>query len=41
MHGGSDLLKWLVIVVGELTFLPALSLGPVTKQLAMRSGHFY
>jgi potassium-transporting ATPase potassium-binding subunit len=30
-----------IVIVGGLTFLPALSLGPVTEQLAMRSGHLY
>jgi potassium-transporting ATPase potassium-binding subunit len=28
-----------IVVVGGLTFLPALSLGPVAEQLAMQSGH--
>jgi potassium-transporting ATPase potassium-binding subunit len=30
-----------IVIVGGLTFLPALSLGPVAEQLAMRSGHLY
>jgi potassium-transporting ATPase potassium-binding subunit len=30
-----------VVTVGGLTFLPALSLGPVAEQAAMHSGHFY
>jgi len=28
-----------IVIVGGLTFLPALSLGPVAEQLAMQSGH--
>ena len=30
-----------IVVVGGLTFLPALSLGPAAEQLAMRTGHLY
>ena len=28
-----------IVIVGALTFLPALSLGPVAERLAMTSGH--
>lgn len=35
------LLVFVVIVVGGLTFLPALALGPVVEQLQMLSGHTY
>ena len=35
------LLVFVVVVVGGLTFLPALALGPVVEQLQMLSGHVY
>ena len=35
------LLVFVVLVVGGLTFLPALALGPVVEQLQMLSGHSY
>ena len=35
------LLLGVIVVVGGLTFLPALSLGPAAEQLAMRTGHLY
>lgn len=28
-----------IVIVGGLTFLAALSLGPVAEQLAMQTGH--
>jgi potassium-transporting ATPase potassium-binding subunit len=31
----------LIVVVGGLTFLPALSLGSAAEQLATRTGHLY
>jgi K+-transporting ATPase A subunit len=30
-----------IVIVGGLTFLSALSLGPATEQLAMQSNHLY
>jgi len=30
-----------IVIVGGLTFLPALSLGPAAEQLAMQTGHHY
>jgi len=35
------LLVFVVLVVGGLTFLPALALGPVVEQLQMTAGHLY
>jgi len=35
------LLVFVVLVVGGLTFLPALALGPLAEQLQMLSGHLY
>ncbi|MGD9585240.1 MAG: potassium-transporting ATPase subunit KdpA [Brachymonas sp.] len=35
------LLVFVVLVVGGLTFLPALALGPLVEQLQMLSGHVY
>jgi len=35
------LLVFVVLVVGGLTFLPALALGPLVEQLQMLSGHLY
>lgn len=35
------LLVFVVLVVGGLTFLPALALGPVVEQLQMLAGHVY
>jgi K+-transporting ATPase ATPase A chain len=30
-----------IVIVGGLTFFPALSLGPIVEQLAMRSGTLF
>lgn len=30
-----------IVIVGGLTFVPALSLGPAAEQLTMRSNHLY
>ena len=35
------LLAGVVLIVGGLTYFPALSLGPVTEQVAMSEGHLY
>jgi K+-transporting ATPase ATPase A chain len=35
------LLVFVVLVVGGLTFLPALALGPVVEHLQMLVGHLY
>lgn len=35
------LLVFVVLVVGGLTFLPALALGPVVEQLQMLGGQLY
>jgi K+-transporting ATPase ATPase A chain len=35
------LLTGVIIIVGGLTFFPALSLGPIVEHLAMRSGTFF
>jgi K+-transporting ATPase ATPase A chain len=42
-HGGLfvGLLTGVVLIVGGLTFFPALSLGPIVEHLAMRSGTFF
>ncbi len=39
LFGG--LLAGVVVIVGALTFFPALSLGPVVEQLAMRAGQVF
>ncbi len=36
-----SLLVFVVLMVGGLTFLPALALGPLVEQLQMLSGHIY
>ena len=40
-HGGLfvGLLVGVILIVGGLTFFPALALGPIVEQLAMRAGH--
>ncbi|HZU90140.1 MAG TPA: potassium-transporting ATPase subunit KdpA [Stellaceae bacterium] len=35
------LLVGVVLIIGGLTYFPALSLGPVTEQVAMNQGHLY
>ena len=42
-HGGLfvGLLTGVILIVGGLTFFPALSLGPIVEHLAMRSGQFF
>jgi K+-transporting ATPase ATPase A chain len=42
-HGGLfvGLLIGVILIVGGLTFFPALSLGPVAEHLAMQSGQFF
>ena len=42
-HGGLfiALLTSVIVIVGGLTFLPALTLGPVAEHLAMRAGQLY
>jgi K+-transporting ATPase ATPase A chain len=35
------LLVGVVLIIGGLTYFPALSLGPVTEQVAMMEGHLY
>jgi K+-transporting ATPase ATPase A chain len=42
-HGGLfvGLLVGVVLIVGGLTFFPALSLGPLVEQLAMQSGELF
>jgi K+-transporting ATPase ATPase A chain len=35
------LLVGVVLIIGGLTFFPAVSLGPVTEQVAMTQGHLY
>jgi potassium-transporting ATPase potassium-binding subunit len=42
-HGGLfvGLLVGVILIVGGLTFFPALALGPVVEHLAMRSGALY
>ena len=42
-HGGLfvGLLVGVILIVGGLTFFPALSLGPVVEHLAMRSGELF
>jgi len=30
-----------IVIVGGLTFFPALALGPIVEQLAMRAGTLY
>ncbi len=42
-HGGLfvGLLIGVILIVGGLTFFPALSLGPVVEHLAMQSGQFF
>jgi K+-transporting ATPase ATPase A chain len=42
-HGGLfvGLLIGVILIVGGLTYFPALSLGPIVEHLAMRSGHHF
>jgi K+-transporting ATPase ATPase A chain len=42
-HGGLfvGLVVGVILIVGGLTFFPALSLGPIVEHLAMRSGNLY
>ena len=42
-HGGLfvGLLTGVILIVGGLTFFPALSLGPIVEHLAMLSGQFF
>ncbi len=42
-HGGLfvGLLAGVILIVGGLTFFPALSLGPIVEHLAMRTGGFF
>ncbi len=42
-HGGLfvGLLVGVILIVGGLTFFPALSLGPIVEHLAMRAGTFF
>ncbi|MEP6829900.1 MAG: potassium-transporting ATPase subunit KdpA [Rhizomicrobium sp.] len=42
-HGGLfvGLLIGVILILGGLTFFPALSLGPIVEQLAMQSGQFF
>jgi K+-transporting ATPase ATPase A chain len=42
-HGGLfvGLLTGVILIVGGLTFFPALSLGPIAEHLAMQSGNFF
>jgi potassium-transporting ATPase potassium-binding subunit len=42
-HGGLfvGLLAGVILIVGGLTFFPALSLGPIVEHLAMQSGQFF
>jgi K+-transporting ATPase ATPase A chain len=42
-HGGLfiGLLIGVILIVGGLTFFPALSLGPIVEHLAMQTGGFF
>jgi K+-transporting ATPase ATPase A chain len=42
-HGGLfiGLLVGVILIVGGLTFFPALALGPIVEQLAMRAGQLF
>jgi K+-transporting ATPase ATPase A chain len=42
-HGGLfvGLLAGVILIVGGLTFLPALALGPIAEHLAMAAGQFF
>ena len=42
-HGGLfiGLLVGVILIVGGLTFFPALALGPIIEQLAMRAGQLF
>ncbi len=42
-HGGLfiGLLAGVILIVGGLTFFPALSLGPIVEHLAMQAGTFF
>jgi len=42
-HGGLfvGLLVGVILIVGGLTYLPALSLGPIAEHFAMTAGHLY
>jgi K+-transporting ATPase ATPase A chain len=35
------LLIFVIVVVGGLTFLPSLALGPIVEHLAMSAGQFF
>jgi K+-transporting ATPase ATPase A chain len=35
------LLVGVVLIIGGLTYFPAVSLGPVTEQVSMNEGHLY
>jgi K+-transporting ATPase ATPase A chain len=35
------LLAGVILIVGGLTFFPALALGPIVEQFAMLSGNLY
>jgi K+-transporting ATPase ATPase A chain len=37
----TGLLVFVIIVVGGLTFLPALALGPIAEQLLLSSGQLF
>ena len=42
-HGGLfvGLLVGVILIVGGLTFFPALALGPIVEHLAMQAGTFF
>jgi K+-transporting ATPase ATPase A chain len=42
-HGGLfiGLLTGVILIVGGLTFFPALALGPIVEQLAMNAGQVF
>jgi K+-transporting ATPase ATPase A chain len=42
-HGGLfvGLVVGVILIIGGLTFFPALSLGPIVEHLAMHAGHLY
>jgi potassium-transporting ATPase potassium-binding subunit len=35
------LLVAVILIVGGLTFFPALALGPIAEHFAMRAGHLF
>ncbi|MGA8382225.1 MAG: potassium-transporting ATPase subunit KdpA [Stellaceae bacterium] len=35
------LLVGVILIIGGLTYFPAIALGPVTEQVAMNQGHLY